>query len=712
MYLGTRSRFGRAFFRTTVSFALVAVILETAVSHASAANDATTLAVPVIAAQPPIDGTIGAAWADAAQLELAKDFTNRRAADEATTVRLAQDATDLLVAFDVSQHESVISATVTNGPGVTSDDYVEVALSPDGPQGFQYAFYANARGARYQTSSENSAYAPPWEAAARARPGGYTLTMRIPFAIIRSGGRTSWRAQFARATIASNALDVWAFNEHASSMSDATFFGTITDVDAQVSAPVNRPRARAQLYGLGELTPRSYGGDTSRVGGDFALPIASTTSLLASIHPDYSNVETDQQTIAPTAFARSYTEVRPFFTQASQAFNNTFGCFNCPQMLYTPAIPTYRDAYAVEGTRGPLTFAAFDAVGVGRDDSAEVLDDNVSNAARALGIDVQSVTVNEVGGIRDQVDSLSSGYLNQHTHFGAYLNYGDESGSTVAASREGTYYQTGAIYLTATSVGSVSWQHIGADYNPLDAYVAQNDVSGPQLFLSKTIPFKVNSILHDIALTNYDASFANHAGLPSQNDLTTQANIDFSNLLTVHAYTSESAVRTFANEFLPFDGNGALFGYKFNTATPTYVDYVGGPYYHGRLDTWNYLSTLPVAPKVHLSLEADRNSYFTSYPNEAGGTQWLERATLDVQFNRETQFDLGLRRLIGPQLPTSYAPPDFAPLDAGNVTAALHFLSKSGRDEIYLVYGDPNSLATTPAFFAKYIFYLGAPKGT
>jgi len=34
------------------------------------------------------------------------------------------------------------------------------------------------------------------------------------------------------------------------------------------------------------------------------------------------------------------------------------------------------------------------------------------------------------------------------------------------------------------------------------------------------------------------------------------------------------------------------------------------------------------------------------------------------------------------------------------------------HNEFYLVYGDPNSLATTPALFLKWIRYIGAPKGT
>jgi hypothetical protein len=676
------------------------------------AGELPSVAVPVLPATPPLDGRIGAEWASAASVVLTNDFTNRRAVGEPTTVRVAQSGDAIDVAFDVVQHEPLVEATVTNGSSVTSDDYVEVALSPNGPLGFQYAFYANPRGARYQTSSENSAYAPPWGAAVTQRSDGYTVTMRIPLAIIRAGGLTTWRAQFVRATVHANALDVWSYDARASNVGDATFFGTLSGIGSQASAAATRPRPRAQIYGLGELTTKANGGNTSRVGADFALPVAPTVSLLASVHPDYSNVETDQQTIEPTAFPRSYSEVRPFFTQAAQPFNATFSCSNCPQLLYTPAIPTFRDAYALEGTHGPLTFAAFDAVGLGRDDSAETVDYSASNPGRAMALSVQNVTVNLAGGLRDEVTSLASGYLNQHSHLGAYLNYGTESGNAVADSTQGTYYQTGAVYATATTTGVVAWQHIGSDFNPFDAYVAQNDITGIEAFGSETLPFKAKTILHDVALTTYEAEYHNHLGLTSQNDLQEQANFDFSNLITVHGYYGESAVRTQANELLPFDGSGALVGYKFNTATPSYVDFNVGPYYHGRLDAWTYLTTVPVAPKVKLGLESDRSAYFTSYPGETSGTQWLDRATVDYQLNRETQFDVGLRRIIGANLPVSFAPPNFAPVNASNVTAALHYLSRSGRSEIYLVYGDPNSLATTPAFFAKYILYLGAPKGT
>jgi len=689
----------------------VAFALGSSASPADAADPVTaSIPVPVLAAAPAQHGVIDDSWAPASHLALTMDFTNRRSAGEPTAVAVAQDGSALDVAFAVTQREGFVESNETNGSSVTSDDYVAVLLSPNGPLGFQYAFYVNPRGARYQTSSENSSYTPPWASVAKRTASGYSVTLRIPLNIIRSGGRTTWRAQFVRATVHANALDVWTYSERATSVSDATYFGTLTGIGMKAAS--TRPRARAQIYGLGELTTNANGGDTSRIGADVSVPVTPTASLLASFHPDYSNVETDQQSIAPTAFPRSYTEVRPFFTQAGQSFNTTFSCTNCPQLLYTPAIPTYRDAYALEGTQGPLTFAAFDAIGDGRDDSAETLNYNVSNPGRAIGIDLQNVTVNEDGGILDQVTSFAGGYGNLHSHFFEWFNYGTESGTAITEPAQATYYQGGVAYNTATTTALLGWQHLGDQFAPFDAYVAQNDVNGPQFYISQTVPFKAKTVIHDVVISSYDATFDDHAGLPSQNDLDAQVNVDLRDLVTVHGYYSESAVRTFANEFLPFDGTGGLIGYKYSTATPSYVSYTGGPYYHGSLDAWIYLLTVPLSPKIRLTLETDRSAYFTRYAGESSGTQWLERASLDYQINREAQFDIGPRRIIGPPLPVSFAPPVFAPVNAANVSAAFHYLSRSGRDEFYLVYGNPNSLATTPALYLKYILYLGAPKGT
>ena len=136
------------------------------------------------------------------------------------------------------------------------------------------------------------------------------------------------------------------------------------------------------------------------------------------------------------------------------------------------------------------------------------------------------------------------------------------------------------------------------------------------------------------------------------------------------------------------------------------------------------MTTIPLARKVHLGLETDEDQYLTQWPGESTTRQWLERASLDWQFSREASFDVGVRRIIGPNLPNSFQPLVYGSpavctanpynpgcfVDASNVTLAFHFLT--AKNEFYVVYGDANNLATEPALFLKWIRYIGAEKGT
>lgn len=683
------------------------------------------LSVPVLSAAPSMTGMVDSSWKGALALSLATDYTYRRPTTEPTDVYVAQDHGSLDVAFVVTQHDALTATQHSNGSAVISDDYVGVELSPQGNSGFSYTFSANPRGARDQTSSENSAYAPGWTAGAKITPTGYTVTMRIPLSVIRSGGSTSWRVQFLRQTVSTGGLAVWAYSPAAKSSNDPTFFGTLSNVGAglALSKGSTRPQPRVQLYGLGELTTPAYGGNTSHVGADIAIPVTPTASFVATLHPDYSNVEVDQQTISPTAFARQYAEVRPFFTQVGTSFNRDFSCTNCPQTLYTPSIPTFSQGYAIEGTQGRYSFGSFDAIGRQRNDQAETLNYDIENEKYAVGADFQRVGV-DLNGLHDVTTTFGTGYLNQHTHFGVYANTGVDRGTLVTDAGQANYFEDGMFYVTSTTTFTASYQRIGEQFSPFDGFVPQNDTMGYEVYGMHLFTFSPKSALHDIMFTGFENRFDNHFGQLAQANFNPQINFDFRDLLTLHAFVSSEGVRTFNNELLPFDTNGLALAYRLNTATPTSIQYQGGPYYHGTLDSWSYLSTLPVVRRVHLSLEADSTKYLTNYVSERNLTQWLERASLDFQISKDAQFDVGARRIIGGNLPNAFQAPAFGTtvpcganpytpgcyINAGNVSLAFHFLA--AHNEFYVVYGDPNSLGTTPALFFKWIRYIGAEKGT
>jgi hypothetical protein len=643
--------------------------------------------------------------APGAELSLLYDYNYRSAAKEPTEVYVSRNQDSLQITFVAHQREQILASQQASGPAVQSDDYVGVFLWPRGTQGFQYFFAANPKGSTYQTSSENADYAPQWTATGRETASGYVVTLKIPLGVIRSAGSDSWRAQFVRSTALTHGLSVWFYSPVAGSVADPSFSGTLTDM--RVQAP--RVRARAQIYSLAEMTGKQYGGNTSRVGIDFSVPISGTVSVVGTVHPDYSNVDSDQQTITPNAFSNQYQEVRPFFAQVAQPFNASLNTFNTPTFLYTPSIPTFRDGLAVEGSEGPLRFSAFNVSGDKRNDTGIALDFKRKDAVNEFDLNLQQINVTDgARGLKDALTTLSAGF--QHVHSFVYLNAAMERRSNVSKPSLGNYLEAGGGYASATSLAVLAYQKIGPQFSPADSYTAQPDVAGLEAYVQKQINFAASAPVQDISGSVYAARFADHLGRPAQENSGGQLTVDLKHLLSFRLFSNELSVRTATNEFLPFNNGGIQLGYGLQTANPSSIQLARGRYYHGLLSTMSATGTFPLRKNLRLRLELDRNAYTTSYSGEMNVVQSLERASLEFQINHSSALDIGLRRIAGRSVPDAYQTPTFAPMRSTNLSAAYHCLL--GQNEFYLVYGDPNSVSTTPAIILKWVRYIGAAKGT
>ncbi len=437
----------------------VAVLLP---GRARAAPGGTALTVPTLSEAPPFDASLGGSWSAASRVALEHDFTYRRDAGEGTAVSIGRYGNALYVAFDVTQRTTSTATQRTNGSGVDADDVVRVDLWPGGQSGFHYVFEANSLGARYQTSTENAAYAPEWTAVGMQRQGGYTVVMRIPFAIIHGNQASTWRAQFERTTVANGSTAVWIYDPAMTAVADVQHSGLLTGIgDAKTTA--SRPLPRLGVYGLGQIGAPVAGGSTSRVGADLSLPIAPTAAFFATFHPDYSNVEIDQQTISPSQFPRQYSEVRPFFTQAA-SFYNPFTCVSCDyQTLYTPAIPTPRDGYALEGRSGRFGSAAFESIGDQRIDRAAVA--SYSDPLGAMHVSAEHVDVRTPNFI-DAVTELGTSYTNPHSHATLFANTARETGTFVSDPSQAVYGDVGAGIANATSSLYAVLRRLGPQFSP------------------------------------------------------------------------------------------------------------------------------------------------------------------------------------------------------------------------------------------------------
>jgi len=692
------------------SAGLFLVCMAPASAQGSPPIFAPNIAVPRITRAPEINGDLsGAVWKQAAKVLLGYNLRSHAQAEEQTTTYIMTDGTFLYVGFDARQMRSIQATQHTNDVGFGTDDQVAVYLWPDAGDGFSYAFYSNPIGTRYQFSTENTAYAPTWWSAGRIQSDGYTVTMKIPLAVIRGGTAKPWRVQFARQN--PHTLDdfVWAFGsaEQQGAEQDVRYSGYLSGMPVRQAA--TRPRPRVEVYGLGDLAARTIGGPTSRAGVDLSIPITPTASFIATIHPDYSNVELDQQTIAPTAYRRLYSEVRPFFTQGANFYNGVVSTAGpAIQELYTPSIPTPRDGYALEGTQGQLNFATFDAVGNGRTDSAQAL--TVHTADLKYNFTMNRIAVN-MPGFKD--DTAVYG-LSHDSNKGLleYVNYGEENGTLVTDPTQATRFDIGLGAYDKSTLFGVALRRAGTQYDPFDGYVQHPGIAGWSADASKTWYLNSKARIPRVVFAgSIDAYRDTVSGIPNQADTQLALGWDMQNILGTkklwHAYisTGSSYLRLPNGVFAPINQNGAWLAYNYRTETPSYLYYYTGRFGVGRLDSWTRITNWKIGGRALLTLEADDTIH--RLDSGARNVQWLERASIAYQSGPNASLAIGVRRIIG-TAPELYGPSPFQ--SAWNVSLAYH--QRLPHDELYFVYGDASAFSTVPQLILKVIHYFGAEKGT
>lgn len=687
-----------------------------------------SLAVPVTASPPPLDPRLPASsWSHAAKLSLAWDVVHARRAAAETDVRLVTDGKFLYVRFDAQQTQPVTATQhgndlITGGSignqgslSWSNDDAVWIDLWPTGAGGFEYQFEANPNGSHNEGSSENTAFAPDWRSAGVSTPSGYTVTMAVPLGVIHGARAGTWRAQFLRYTRATAAEDVWSYDQAQISGDDVSRAGGL--VLPLVTAHAAVPRPRVAPYALGALASRSAGGSTSRFGADVSIPVTPTSAFFATFHPDYSNVELDQQTIAPTVYQRIFNEVRPFFTQAASYYND-FNCDACGGFrttLYTPAIPTPAEGYAFEGKEGNFGLAAFDAIGNNRNDMASALD-YTSDDAHWQG-SVQHVAA-DIPGIVDDSNEAGINWTNGK-YLSAYVNYSTDSGTGVLDRGQGNAIDAGGGWINQHFAIFGSLRSVGEYFDPIDGFDAHPGIAGYGLYAARSWSFSPQDVLSSIGIGGFIDRYQGILYGQAQSDNSLIFDVLTKSAWDVQLYSGSDYWR-FGPTLTPISqaagfsityhsgtvNNLNNFPNHGSSSTPTQIQYYTGRYGLGRLDTWFRTSTIRVGDRGSLTFTADNTAQWL--PRAAANIQWFDGIAYAYQISAESSFAIGIRRVIGfPPEPNGGGDCEG---ECSNISVAYHLRLRN--EEFYLAYGDPNTLITVPQALFKVIFYAGGEKGT
>lgn len=297
--------------------------------------------IPRLERSAKIDGVLDdAAWSEATVLTGFHQYTpvDSRAAEERTEVLVwyAPDAIYFgIKAFD--RDPGSIRATHADRDKIDSEDNVTIYLDTFNDRRRAYFFTVNPLGIQQDgvrseggftagsliggTTDKNPDFI--WESAGRLTDSGYVVEIRIPFKSMRYGSTHEWGLNVARLIQRTGYTDTWTDTRRA----NASFLlqsGTITGlhdlkrgivVEAQpfITFSKNNARDTSGAYDHGDVI--------TELGANLRLGLTSTTTVDATVNPDFSQIESDVgQVTVNQRFALYFPEKRPFFLEGIETF--------------------------------------------------------------------------------------------------------------------------------------------------------------------------------------------------------------------------------------------------------------------------------------------------------------------------------------------------------------------------------------------------------
>lgn len=708
-----------------LSFPLGALWLDPIVALALNGHDATVHAVRA-SQRPAIDLRLQAPeWKQALTLSHFFDETDRQTATQPTTAYLLYDDKFLYVGIRATQRGIPITAKQTvNHAGVDNDDYVAVSFDTSGNGSRVYTFRVSPTGIHDESSTENARYAPEWTSIAKTSADGYAVIMIIPLSDVRaqSGDKQKWRFNVYRYIAIRNELDTWAYEPTMTSAKDSQYWPWLADLTLAPASTKPHPHVDVFTLQSGGRQRQQFQDNVGAyehtapraLGIDFTVPLTDTAALVGTINPDFSNIEQDQTIIAPQEFPLAYSEYRPFFAQGANFIDNlpTLNINSFETLFYTPSIGIFNTGLKFEGTEGLSSFGALNASGVGFSDSA--IGYTYSASDHSFTAAAEQVLANHRASadpVVDDATGLALATTNPHSGMIGVLRYAQDRGTSVNNAIEGNEIEFGTGIHNSRETALLVYRDIGPLFSPLDGYVQQNDIRGPQAFYQYDGVSPASRYVKSYSAYVGGDRYRDGSSAIRQADAFSGVTINLRNTMSIGYSDNVGMLRQYAvaypvysdGETLPYNSESISFGFRDGTPSPTDVTYSYGPF-AGYYLTQTSAQTTRRFKQYTVSLEYDSSVQhgLPQFSTAGIDSQWLRRVSIARSFGKDATLSIGVRSINGTG---GFASP------GQNLAVAFHQRFKS-MDELFLNFGTPASPTTLDRFLVKYVFHVGGSTGT
>jgi len=259
-------------------------------------------------------------------------------ATQRTDVYLGYGPKNLFIVFVCfDDHPKLIRAHLARREDIGDDDHVEVILDSFHDERRGYAFAVNPFGVQWdatytEAQGSDSSFDTVWQSRGKLTSRGYVVLMEIPFRSLRFSpeANQNWGIVLIREIPRENESSYWP-------RVSATISGTLDQEGTMRGLNHISPGHNIQINpyvlagGHRAIDSRNAAqplwdkGMSGAVGMDAKMVVKDRLVIDATVHPDFSQVESDDpQVTVNQRYAVYYPEKRPFFLENANYFQTPF----------------------------------------------------------------------------------------------------------------------------------------------------------------------------------------------------------------------------------------------------------------------------------------------------------------------------------------------------------------------------------------------------
>ncbi|HEX5274420.1 MAG TPA: hypothetical protein VFW34_04025 [Candidatus Rubrimentiphilum sp.] len=677
-----------------------------------------------------------------------EDITTLSPAPLQTAVYVLYDTQNLYVAFNAQQSSLPVTANqTTNNVGFGLDDFVGIGIDTSGNGSTVYYFETTPRGTRYQQANESARYNPVWSAAARVEKGGWIAMMTIPLNALHRGSAATqtWRFNFVRGVAASGEHYTWAFQGNMQdaaapawpSFGDAQYWPWLTGIRINTGTG---QRTRADVYALAsggggrKLFAQANGTFAAEppraLGVDLSYALTNTIHFVGTFNPDFSNIEVDQQTIAPQEFRRPLVEYRPFFAEGAPFLNPVSPSAGVRQpnnqIFYSPAVGPFDRGMKIEGSFGNQSFGVLSFRGYDQT-TGNVFDDIAYGYTHALADQSFSywsdgvIAHHSLAG-NDVTAEAGASFKNVHSGWTGGVDEAFEGGSSNTEPGHAHALNIWQILEKPNYTAFFDYGDVTPNYNPIDGFTSLSDTRG----LAADLNLSGSSRIFKNYLLNIGVDrFLDQSGAVHQSDVIEALRATFKNQISLSIGPRNGELRSYAasvsgpsgcddpslvrtsytgfpnyscGETDRFEQLNIKLGYRDGTQSPIDFSWAEGPFGETFLHQYSLSGSHPFGTRFSVAGQY-AGTYGRAISSGALTSQWLRLLSFGYNLGPDSNVAMELRSINGLVNGLTTIP-------GVNVAVSYHSRFANGN-QLYFSFGTPAATQTLNRFIAKYVFHAG-----